>query len=264
MKLKRISAFLLAAMFAVSTVACGDSDESSKKSKKDSSSAAEVTSSTAESTADSSLNGAEESSEQADSVDDNSASAYDSDSDSSVSDSASKAVKNADGLYEYTIAGGHTVTCRTNIYDYLFVPEWYDGSKNNFVDMINLSRSIGFEPGKSVMTNEIVPEATMGFRYYENGEEKAHIAFDNPNGDYFEKLYYDYWEIHFENDPHTNNYWLGMRDYTNVMDYSVSFDQIVLMTRSMEEIADGNTSDAWLYDAGFTKPSGYSHFFIYY
>lgn len=179
--------------------------------------------------------------------------------------------KNAEGLYEYIVAGKYKVTCKTNIYDYMFTPKWYDGSVYNFIDMLKLGTDLGYTVAGSSATPD--SSKATGFKRFENDKKIFGIALSYPNGNYFEQLFTDVYgdkskgsgyDIHFVDDKHDNNYWVGSPNDKCSLSRSISFDQIVLLTRGMEESIAGNHECDWLYAAGFTKPAGYSHFYIYY
>lgn len=187
------------------------------------------------------------------------------------SEASDKFKKNSDGRYEYLVAGRYTIACKTNIYDYVFSAGKYD----NFIDLTRMSKDIGFEQAARLSTGQVDPNMAVGFKYYKNGEKKYGIGFDRPNSEYREGMFSeDYDEnhgngkdytIHFVNDNHSNNYWTGSPDLkSNVLRTSLSFDQIVLAVKGMEEAVAGNESDDWIIAAGITKPKGYSHYYIYY
>ncbi len=187
------------------------------------------------------------------------------------SEASDKFKKNSDGRYEYLVAGRYTIACKTNIYDYVFSAGKYD----NFIDLTRMSKDIGFEQAARLSTGQVDPNMAVGFKYYKNGEKKYGIGFDRPNSEYREGMFSEDYDknhgngkdytIHFVNDNHSNNYWTGSPDLkSNELRTSLSFDQIVLAVKGMEEAVAGNESDDWIIAAGITKPKGYSHYYIYY
>ena len=188
------------------------------------------------------------------------------------SEASDKVKKNSDGRYEYLVAGRYTIACKTNIYDYVFSAGKYD----NFIDLTRMSKDIGFEQAARLTTGEVDPNMAVAFRYSENGAKKFGIGFDHENSSYREGMFTEDYDknrgtgsgytIHFKNDDHSNNYWTGSVELKNknVLRTSLSFDQIVLIVKGMEEAVAGNESDDWIIASGITKPQGYSHFYIYY
>ena len=188
------------------------------------------------------------------------------------SEASDKVKKNSDGRYEYLVAGRYTIACKTNIYDYVFSAGKYD----NFIDLTRMSKDIGFEQAARLTTGKVDPNMAVAFRYSENGAKKFGIGFDHENSSYREGMFTEDYDknhgtgsgytIHFKNDDHSNNYWTGSVELKtkNVLRTSLSFDQIVLIVKGMEEAVAGNESDDWIIASGITKPKGYSHFYIYY
>ncbi len=266
MKIRRtLSA--ITAIVMISMTACGESESAGTASKIETNSSSTVSSQSYESSA---------SDQKADSNAVTSLSSgqpKETQQQTSATDSKSSesVKKNSDGRYEYLVAGRYTIACKTNIYDYVFSAGKYD----NFIDLTRMSKDIGFEQAARLSTGQVDPNMAVGFKYYKNGEKKYGIGFDRPNSEYREGMFSeDYDEnhgngkdytIHFVNDNHSNNYWTGSPDLkSNVLRTSLSFDQIVLAVKGMEEAVAGNESDDWIIAAGITKPKGYSHYYIYY